>query len=432
MPEHLLRPLRLCVKSGLAQVRIIMSKKLLIVSIFALLVIASALPALAWDDSGHKLTAYIAWQRMTPETREQVIKILRSAPEDAQLSTFYMSYGAQSEAARKLDFFMIISSWPDIIKDRAFETRYKKYNHSNWHYSDTFWMIKDGKVEIVPDPEDGGKALEKIIDFDKTLRDPKSSDAEKAVAISWFLHIVGDIHQPLHTSARVTDTEPKGDQGGNFFLLTPKDTPRDKQDNLHRFWDSIINRSIPIKNDACDAGYLDPIGRSIMKKHPYSSLQGRMEFGKFEDWVKESFNLATTDVFSADLKRFETPSNAYKKKVLRISEKQIALAGYRIGETFNLIFGAKGPGPVASATGAIPCQMIRKVMYPVTKRSSDPQKLEIALLELCPKQVASRPMLTFMVDGKPVMREYEVLQIFKTEDEARKFAAENNIKDVSF
>lgn len=409
-----------------------MSKKLLIVSIFAFLVIISALPAMAWDDSGHKLTAYIAWQRMTPETREQVIRILRAAPEDAQLSTFYMSYGAQSEAARKLDFFMIISSWPDIIKDRTFETRYRKYNHSNWHYSDTFWTVKDGKVVVVPDPEDGGKALEKIIDFDKTLRDPKSSDAEKAIAISWFLHIVGDIHQPLHTSARVTDMEPKGDQGGNFFLLTPKDTPREKQDNLHRFWDSIINRSIPIKNDACDGSYLDPIGRSIMKKHPYSSLQGRMEFGKFEDWVKEGFNLATTEVFSADLKRFEMPSNAYKKKALRISEQQIALAGYRIGETFNLIFGSKGAVASATGGGEPPCQMIRKVMYPVTQTASVPQKLEIALLELCPKQVAARPMLTFIVGGKTVMREYEVVRVFKTADEARKFAAENNITDVSF
>ena len=96
-----------------------MSGKTIKFFVFALLVFASVLPAFAWDDSGHKLTAYIAWQRMTPETREQVIKLLRAAPEDSQLSTFYMSYGAQSEAARKLDFFMVISSWPDYIKDRA-------------------------------------------------------------------------------------------------------------------------------------------------------------------------------------------------------------------------------------------------------------------------------------------------------------------------
>ena len=39
----------------------------------------------AWDETGHKITAYIAWQRMTPATRERVIKILTSAAEDSQL-----------------------------------------------------------------------------------------------------------------------------------------------------------------------------------------------------------------------------------------------------------------------------------------------------------------------------------------------------------
>jgi S1/P1 Nuclease len=394
----------------------------------AALFFMTALPAFAWDDSGHKLTAYIAWQRMTPETRAEVIRLLRAAPEDAQLATFYMSYGAQSEAARKLDFFMTISSWPDIVKDRAFETRYKKYNKSNWHYTDTFWAMKDGKVELVPAPEEGGHALEKVIDFDKTMRDAKASDAEKAIAISWFLHVIGDLHQPLHTSARVTDTEPKGDQGGNLFLLTPKDTPRESQDNLHRFWDSIINRSIPIKNDACDTDYLEPIGNSIMKKYPQAKLQARIEPGQFENWMKESFALATTDVFSADLKRFETPSAAYKKKALRISEEQIALAGYRIADTFNAIFGARGN----TASDSIPCKVIRKVMYPVTHTSSVKQSLEIALLDLCPTQAAARPMFSFMVNGKMVMKEYDVVKVFKTEAEARKYGADNNITDINF
>jgi hypothetical protein len=402
-----------------------MSGKTIKFFVFVLLVFASVLPAFGWDDSGHKLAAYIAWQRMTPETREQVIKILRAASEDAQLSTFYMSYGAQSEATRKLDFFMTISSWPDIIKDRAFETRYKKYNHSNWHYSDTFWTLKDGKVENLPEPDDGGKALEKLFDFEKTMRGD-SSPADKAIAIAWFLHVAGDIHQPLHTSARVTETEPKGDQGGNLFLLTPKDTPRDKQENLHRFWDSIINRSIPIKNNVCDAAYLEPIARGIMKKYPYSSLQGQMELGKFGDWVKASFSLAPTDVYSPDLKRFEMPSKAYQKKALRIAERQLALAGYRIGEQFNQLFGSK-PAVVAAATGEVPCKIIRKVMYPVTQTSSVKQTLEIALLDLCPTQVAARPMLSLMIHGKPVTKEYDIIKIFKTEAEARKYAADNNI-----
>lgn len=402
----------------------------------AIILLSAALPAFAWDDSGHKLTAYIAWQRMTPEVREQVIKLLRAAPEDAQISTFYMSYGIQSELTRKRDFFMLISSWADIIKDRTFETRYRKYNKSNWHYSDTFWSSTgDGKITFLDSKEDGGKAIEKVMDFEKTMRSDAASDAEKAVAIAWFLHIIGDLHQPLHTSARVTSFEPKGDQGGNTFLLTPQDTPREKQMNLHRFWDSIINTSIPLKGDTCDSAYLEPIGKSIMARYSYARLRPRLAPGEFERWRKDSFELATSQVFSGDLKRFEAPKAAYKKKALRISEEQIALAGYRIGDMFNEIFGAQmaipvGPGnPSANWNG--PCRIIRKVMYPVTHTSSVKQTLEIGLLDLCPKEIAARPMMYVTVHGKQVMREYDVIRVFKSEAEARKYAAENNITDIA-
>ena len=58
----------------------------------------------AWDEVGHKSTAYIAWQQMTPAVRDAVIKLLTSAPEDSQLATFYASYGSRTEDSRKREF----------------------------------------------------------------------------------------------------------------------------------------------------------------------------------------------------------------------------------------------------------------------------------------------------------------------------------------
>ena len=294
----------------------------------------------AWDEVGHKITAYIAWQRMTPTTRERVIKILLSAAEDSQLATFYASYGSRTLETREREFFMLAATWPDIVRDRNFEIRFKKYHHSNWHYSDTFWKLVDGKVELLPKPGEGGLAVEKLIDFDKLARDPSATDADKALAVTWLEHLVGDIHQPLHGSARITDLEPKGDQGGNLFLLTPKDTPRDKQENLHWFWDSIVMRNLPNSADACDADYLDPIAKKIIDKYPFEKMQGRLDLDKFDDWRKESFEIASTRIFPSDLKRGEMPSEKYKKEALKIAEERLALAGYRMGELFNQIFGA--------------------------------------------------------------------------------------------
>jgi hypothetical protein len=299
-----------------------------------------AMNAFAWDDVGHKITAYIAWQQMTPDVRANVIRTLREAPEDSQLATFFMNYGSRSEETRQREYFMVVATWADIIRDRDFETRYKKYHHSNWHYSDTFWKSTNGNVEVLaPSAEDNGKALEKLNEFTAVVRGT-GPDAQKAIAIAWLEHLIGDLHQPLHTSGRVTETEPKGDQGGNLFLLTPKDTPRDKQENLHWFWDSIVIRNLPNSKDECEAEYIDPMARQIMKKFPLSKMQARLNPGNFEEWKSESLRLAQTEVFSPDLKRFEMPSPAYKRRALKIAEERLALAGYRIGQLFNSVFGS--------------------------------------------------------------------------------------------
>ncbi len=310
------------------------------------ILLSFALPVFAWDEAGHKITAYIAWQRMTPEVREKVIHILRDAPEDSQLATFYLSYGSRSEEARKREFFMLASNWPDIIKDRDFKTRYKNYNHSNWHYFDTLWMTKDGKVVFVETTADLGKMMEKLADFDKVIRGP-ASNAEKAIAIAWLEHLIGDLHQPLHTSARALgEDDKKGDQGGNLFSLTPKGTTRDKSLNLHSFWDGIIRQNMPNTADECDADYLDPIAQSIMKDFPYSKLQSSIASAKYEVWEKESVEIATTEVYKG-LKRYEMPSDDYKKKALKIAKERMAVGGYRLGDLFNEVFGAP-PVPAAS------------------------------------------------------------------------------------
>jgi len=316
-----------------------MSKKIIKNLILLAVVLVLASPALAWDSVGHKLSAYIAWQQMTPATREKVIKILLNAPEDSDLSVFYPQ-DARSESARQQEFFMIAAYWSDIVRDRKFKNRSEKYHHGNWHYSDTFWKMENGQLKIVANPnEDGGKAVEKLFDFEKVLKNPSESDADKAIAIAWVLHLGGDIHQPLHTSARITDLEPKGDQGGNLFLLAPKDAPRESQMNLHWYWDSIIGRVETRKGDVPDSIYLPQIGAKIMKKYPSAKMQNRLALGKFDQWQQESFKIATTELFPATLIRFQPASADYTKKSFGIAEQQIALAGYRLGAMLNQIFG---------------------------------------------------------------------------------------------
>ena len=304
----------------------------------------------AWDDVGHKISAYIAWQRMTPTARENVVRILRSAPEDSNLAAFYQSYGATPELQRKKEFFMFTATWADVVRDRAFENRYKKYHKSNWHYDDTFWRQNGNAAVPLTGFAEGGQAVDRLMEFDRTIRDSGASDRDKAIAIAWIMHLIGDLHQPLHTSARVTDLEPKGDQGGNLFHLTPQGTPREQQQNLHWFWDSIVVRATPPKTgEFSERDYIEPVAERMMKRHPFASVSGNLKPGDYRALQQESFAYNPTVVFSPDLVRFQAPSAKYRRNAYDLAERQLALAGYRMAEIFNSVFGTAPAAPAPRA-----------------------------------------------------------------------------------
>jgi hypothetical protein len=314
-------------------------RKRIIALFLGVIVLSAGTPAFAWDDAGHKITAWIAWNQMSPKVRAKVSEILLSAPEDSHLSSFFMQ-DSRSLDARQRELFMVASTWPDIVRDRKFPNRYQRYHRGNWHYINTFWKKENGKFVMLELPDvDAGRATEKLYEFEKAIADPNLSDSDKAIAIAWILHIVGDIHQPLHASGRVTEQEPKGDLGGNLFLLTPEGTPRDQQVNLHWFWDSIVGRNVPRDGDECDEAYLPKFVGGFSGKYPavrYNDIKD----GKFDEWQMESVRLAMEEVFPDTLVRNQMPTEEYKKNAMRVSEERLALAGHRIAALLNRIFGS--------------------------------------------------------------------------------------------
>jgi hypothetical protein len=393
---------------------------------------AIAGPAFAWDEIGHKVSAYIAWERLTPDVREKVFEILNDAPENSDLNVHYDRFNSRSEAIKRRELFMFASIWPDVVRNRDFEVRYEKYNQSNWHYADIFWKQENGQAVILKGfPEPSGFAIPKLYDFEKILRDSSYKPDEKAITIAWFLHVGGDLHNPLHNASRVTENSPKGDQGGNRFAFIPRtDTQRGL--NLHGYWDSIIGRVKPRKNDDCDADYLFPIAHKIMKKHPYSKLQKRLNLGNYKEWNREGFNLLNEVVYTNEIRRNQMPPKKYRQRTFKIASEQLALAGYRLGDTLNRIFGKKTPDTVSKLNPE--CKIIRKVLYPVSKRRTPDQKIRIAILDICPpnRGMVARPTTSIIVDGEATYYEYDVIRVFADEKEAKKFARENKLTDVSF
>lgn len=63
-----------------------------------------------------------------------------------------------------------------------------------------------------------------------------TEDELRSYALRLLIHYIGDIHQPLHATARVNPQYPKGDAGGNFVKIPTIDGAK----NLHSVWDSVI------------------------------------------------------------------------------------------------------------------------------------------------------------------------------------------------
>jgi hypothetical protein len=104
--------------------------------------------------------------------------------------------------------------------------------HKYWHFIDTPFTTDGTPLLAITTPN----AQERIALFRAVLAS-SSADALKSYDLTWLLHLVGDVHQPLHASTRVSNSDPQGDAGGNLVKLSCKSC------ELHAFWDHLLGRS---------------------------------------------------------------------------------------------------------------------------------------------------------------------------------------------
>lgn len=287
----------------------------------ALAVAALASPLAAWDSVGHQVVAEIAWENMSPSARDRAVALLRAAPPDADLANL-------STDGREL--FLLASTWPDIVRDRDKPERQAAYHRSSWHYTNFFWepgIPPKDRNDLQPGQENVVKLLEKL---EKDVVDSGRGDAQKAVDLAWILHLVGDIHQPLHTSARVTPTEPEGDRGGNLFLLTKE------EENLHWYWDSILPK-IWYRRGLDDTALARKIARELTRQFPEE--QAGLKTGDFAAWAQEGLEKAKTVVYPPGLERGKRPAAEYRWQAYATVKPALARAGYRLAAMLDELLG---------------------------------------------------------------------------------------------
>ncbi len=292
----------------------------------------------AWSDTGHMAVAYVAYENLTPETRARVDSLVR-------LNSRYKLWLTWlppniSKRTKNEMLFMIAATWADQIKgdgkhvsdgpekgnrpptdgtaDR--NTGYgDRAMHKYWHFIDHPFST-DGTTLMDPDTPN---ALTQITAFRAVLADPSATNKLKSYDLVWLMHIVGDVHQPLHCAARFTTVATSGDAGGNLVTVCSP-----KCGALHSFWDGLLGSGI------------NPPPKTVIAKAKALPAADETKAADLnaDNWIDESFGFAKDNVYQSPIGAGKGPftiNAAYRKDATALAKERIALAGARLANILN-------------------------------------------------------------------------------------------------
>src|SRR5690606_32769491 len=177
----------------------------------------------AWDAHGHRLSAYVAWEFMSAGAREKSFSILQQHPRFATdfIGAMPVDIQRADDNNKQRWLFAQAAVWPDMARNfrGADELR---YHHPDWHWIDGTWVrdeaTRQGNLYVGTSPKPALQArpaasilrrshAENIVtamDWALLELGRQGNTADKAIALSWMAHLIGDIHQPLHSGSLVS------------------------------------------------------------------------------------------------------------------------------------------------------------------------------------------------------------------------------------
>ncbi|KTD17160.1 S1/P1 nuclease [Legionella jordanis] len=265
--------------------------------LIAFMFISPSPKSYSWNSLGHRLVGQIAYNHLTPRAK-----------------TIYKKYNQALNKVYRPQNMINAAAWLDSLRYR------KDLWLQSKHYIDIPFS-RDGTELILPEDINAVSAIEDASHF---LQKKYGNNFDKGFSLRILLHVVGDIHQPLHAANQFSHNHPKGDQGGNLFPLG--DNP--VGDNLHSYWDR--GGGLLIYNNKVKASELKRQADAIERKWP-CDVQNMVVDPKA--WALESHQLALMKVYT--ISPGQKPSTNYQKNASNLTKKQIALAGCRLAALLN-------------------------------------------------------------------------------------------------
>jgi hypothetical protein len=242
--------------------------------------------SMAWGLLGHRIVGQIADSYLSKNTKKEIYKIL----------------GTESIA--------MASNWPDFIKSE------KAYSYlSPWHYINLRAGLTETELKSYLATDTVTDAYTKINWLTAELKNKELEQDKKVFYLRLLIHIVGDIHQPLHTGRYE-------DLGGNKIRVTWfKDSL-----NLHQTWDSklIDFQQLSYTEYATAINQATKEQRKTWEAEPVS------------EWVWQSYQLA--EKIYADIKPDAKLGFDYDFKYKAILNQQLLKGGVHLACLLNEIF----------------------------------------------------------------------------------------------
>lgn len=285
----------------------------------AVVLLVSPVTTPAWSGAGHQVIAAEAYRELSPALQQRVVLMLKPHPQYEKWKDSFS--GEKGNLEFGLQIFMRASTWPDEIRRRESE-----YNHPKWHYID--YPLRPSRFPVLPGTSPNDDILFAIQQCEQTVSDRKASPEERAVHLSWLIHLIGDLHQPLHCSSLFDSAHPNGDKGGNDFYVKPNA----QGISLHSFWDELLGTSRKAQSHLNYA-------IALQSEHPRKSLKALKKARTSKDWSLESRGLAVEKVYlhgrlEGGTSRELAPNlpSGYTRAAKAVAETQAALAGYRLAD----------------------------------------------------------------------------------------------------
>jgi hypothetical protein len=320
-------------------------------ALLALVGLWFALPhaAYAWNDAGHKTVALLAYRDLPDGVKAQMVKLLEKHPH------FKCFLDAQRPQGVDRNEWIVAraATWPDFVRPPYTKNpctkvpgkHPKQYHHPDWHFIDKPFVPKGqtglDENDLQPKGDTAVSALKARL---AELKNGELDEETRAIALCWILHLIGDIHQPLHAAKQYSDQFPlpDGDRGGNFFFVPN----RRHAPNLHHYWDSLLGE-VP------DFNSIDLVVEKIRRTPRFSRerFKDALQKADFADWADESHAAAVKYAYrNGDLKgvnnkhhqpgeRVQAMSETYEMDALEVGFLRGALAGFRLRDQLSEVFG---------------------------------------------------------------------------------------------